>query len=92
MKKVIIAQLNIKVENIKEFLALAEVMVNSTNNEPGCKCYKLLNALKDKEEFFFYEEYVNAAAIDEHNASEHFKAFGEAIGPLLKSDPIIEVF
>ncbi|MDA3853771.1 MAG: putative quinol monooxygenase [Bacteroidales bacterium] len=92
MKRVIIAQLSIKEEHINTFLKLAEVMVDSSNQETGCICYKLLNALKTKGEFFFYEEYIDADAIVFHNASKHFKAFSEAIAPLLTKDPVIDVF
>ena len=92
MKKVIVAQINIKESSIAEFLNLAEDMVANTNTEPGCICYKLLDAVAEKGEFFFYEEYTDAAAIDAHNASDHFKAFGKAIAPLISQAPIVDVF
>lgn len=92
MKRVIIAQLSIKEEHINTFLERANVMVDSSNLESGCICYKLLDALKTKGEFFFYEEYSNADAVDFHNASKHFKDFSEAIAPLLTKDPVIDVF
>lgn len=92
MKKVIVAQLSIKEESIEAFLPLAEVMVENTNKEPGCMCYKLLNAVKEKGEFFFYEEYEDQTAIDYHNASAHFKTFIDAISPMLTGAPVVEVF
>lgn len=92
MKRVIIAQLSINEEHINTFLKLAEVMVDSSSQESGCICYKLLNAVQAKGEFFFYEEYIDDDAISFHNASKHFKAFGEAIAPLLTKEPVINVF
>ena len=91
MKKVIIAQLSIKEEHIKTFLEMAEVIVDSSNQESGCLYYKLLDALKTKGEFFIYEEYIDTDAVDYHNASKHFKAFSEAIAPLLTKKPVIDV-
>lgn len=92
MKKVIIAQLSIKKEKIAEFLPLADIMVANTNNEPGCICYKLMQAVKDEGDFIFYEEYDDQSAIDFHNASEHFKTFGEAIASFLVQAPIVDVY
>lgn len=92
MKKVIVAQLNIKESGITAFLSLAEEVVASANNETGCTCYKLLDAVANKGEFFIYEEYINEAAIAAHNASEHFKTFIDGISPLLSQAPIINTY
>lgn len=92
MKRVIVAQLNIKDEYINTFLTIAKSMVNNTLLEPGCICYKLLDAMDVKGEFFFYEEYINDDAVTSHNASPHFKTFGESIAPLLTKDPVIDIF
>lgn len=92
MKKVIVAQLSITKETISEFLSLAEDMVTSTNSEPGCICYKLMQGVKDEGDFIFYEEYNDQAAIDFHNASDHFKTFGEAIADMLVNPPVVDVY
>lgn len=92
MKKVIVAQLGIKEESIEEFLKLAETMVASANEEPGCLTYKLLAAVATKGEYFVYEEYQDEAAIEAHNASEHFTTFIAAITPLLSDAPVIDTY
>lgn len=92
MKKVIVAQLSIKKEKLADFLSLADIMVENTNNEPGCICYKLMQGVKDDGDFIFYEEYNNQEAIAFHNASEHFKTFGEAIANMLVKAPLVDVY
>lgn len=92
MKKVIVAQLSIKEESIAEFLSLAERMVESTNQEEGCICYKLMQGVKDAGDFIFYEEYNDQSAIDHHNNSEHFATFGAAITDMVLEAPVVDVY
>ncbi len=41
--------------------------------EPGCVFYVVHQGLDEKRRFFIYEMYANAAALDAHRASEHFR-------------------
>lgn len=92
MKKVIIAQLNVKAHKVTDFLKLAEVMVEHSNAESGCITYKLLKEVNAETKFFFYEEYENEKAIKIHNSSEHYITFIKSITPLLEEKPKVEVF
>ena len=92
MEKRIIAQISVQQPNIAEFLKLAKIMVAHSNAEPGCIEYRLLNEVDKETEFLFHEKYTNEAAIEHHNASEHFLTFVSAIAPFLAKEPIIEVF
>jgi quinol monooxygenase YgiN len=91
MEKTIIAQLSIQKAKVKEFLKLAEVMVNDSITENGCLNYKLLKAVDKENDFFIYEKYENEKAVDNHNSSEHFKSFINAVMPLLTKEPTIEI-
>ena len=92
MEKVIIAQINVQESKIANFLKLAKIMVAQSNAEAGCLEYRLLNEVDKPTAFLFHEKYENEAAIEIHNASEHFLGFVSAITPLLAAEPIIEVF
>jgi len=92
MEKVIIAQISVQPSKIADFKKLAKIMVAQSNAEAGCLEYRLLNEVDKDTEFIFHEKYVNQEAIDIHNASEHFQNFVSAIGPLLTTEPVIDVY
>ena len=92
MKKVIVAQVNIKDEFIAEFKEKAAIIVANTNKEDGNICYRLMQGVADANDFVFYEEYVDQAAIETHSASDYFKAFGEAIAPMITAPMIVDIY
>ncbi len=92
MEKTIIAQLTIQEGKTEDFLKLAEIMVNKSLAENGCLTYKLLKEVDKENDFFIYEKYENEKAIENHNSSQHFKGFINAVMPLLTKEPTIENF
>ncbi|MDD7916047.1 putative quinol monooxygenase [Polaribacter ponticola] len=92
MEKTIIAQLSIQEGKTEDFLKLAEIMVNNSIEENGCLKYRLLKEVDKENDFLIYEKYENEEAVENHNSSEHFKGFLNAVMPLLTKEPIIEVF
>jgi quinol monooxygenase YgiN len=63
---------------LKEYTPLARA-------EPGCAMFVTHRNRDDPREFVLYEQYRDAAALDEHRASEHFAAVAQArIWPLLE--------
>ncbi len=92
MKKVIVAQVSIKEEFVADFKEKAAIMVSATNNESGCICYKLMQNVDSANDFVFYEEYVNQAAIESHSSSDHFKTFGDAIASMQTAPMIIDIY
>lgn len=92
MKKTIIAQLSIQSAKTKEFLELADNMIQKSIAESGCLTYKLLKEFDKENEFFFYEKYESDKAVENHNSSEHFKNFINFLTPLLAKEPTIETF
>ena len=61
-------------------------MTPLSRGEPGCLGYQGHRAVEDDRLFFLYETYVDAAAVDAHRASPHFRehVLGRAI-PNLES-------
>lgn len=59
-------------EALKEHL---ETMVTQVRkNEPKCLEYTLHQGLDDPATFFFYERYLDRAAVELHKTTPHFKA------------------
>lgn len=89
MKKIIVAQLNIKKGHEINFLELSKSMVIQSNNEIGCITYRLHQDIYNKGKYLFYEEYIDETARDFHNKSNHFKCFIDNVTPMLSEKPII---
>jgi quinol monooxygenase YgiN len=87
----ITAKVNIKPEKIKDFVEAAKEMVEKSNKEAGCKSYQLYQDPYDNTKFIFVEEYKNQSAIDEHFASDYFKAFGTKIADLVSEPAKIKI-
>jgi len=85
----VIAKLNVKEDKGPEFekvmLGLAEQV---TANEPGNHLYQLC---KDAEgNYVVMELYEDAAALEAHGKSEHFKAAGAGFAGLMGGAPDIQ--
>ena len=65
---------------------ILELMTPLTRAEPGCLFYQAHQSGDDPGLFILYEQYVDAAALEAHSLSEHFKehVLGKAV-PLLES-------
>ena len=91
-KKIIGARLQVKAEKVDEFVAAAKAVIAASRAEPGCISYTLLQDPYDKTAFCFFEEWKSQAAIDEHFATAHFKAFGAQLKDLLAGAPAITIY
>jgi quinol monooxygenase YgiN len=92
MEKVINARIRVKEDGIQQFISLAKVMIEKSNAEPGCLVYQLYQEVGNQTSFIFYEKYINQQAIENHNASAHFKNFIVQITDLLAEKSIIDIF
>lgn len=92
MKKVINARIDVNPNAVKEFLSIAAIVVEKSNQEKGCLVYTLFQGVDHPSSFFIYEEYENQDAVDFHNDSEHFKTFFNNIKGLLVTNPIVTVY
>lgn len=66
-------------------------LVGPTRAEAGCLQYDLHSDNNDPSHFFFYERWRSEAALEEHIASPHFRAFAERESELLR-EPLRVVF
>lgn len=79
----IVAKVTVKPEKFKEFIEAAREMIEKSNKENGCKFYQLYQDPYDNSRFVFVEQYKNQSAVDEHFATDYFKAFGPKISDLV---------
>jgi quinol monooxygenase YgiN len=49
----------------------------ATVKEPGCRTFNIHVSAKDPNHVFLYEVYDNAAALDAHRQTPHFKKYAE---------------
>jgi quinol monooxygenase YgiN len=75
-QKMITAKVFIKSGKEADFISEAQVMIENSNKEEGCRGYMLYQDPFEKTNFIFVERYINQAAIDVHFATPYFKEFG----------------
>jgi len=73
------------------FLGAARTCAVASRAEPGVLHYELWREAEEERRFVFNELYVDDAAVREHMASDHFKAFGLAARDLAAARPTIIV-
>ncbi len=59
-------------ECVEVYLRTASELVSASQAEPGCVTYTLNRCVENPRQFCFIEIWKDQAAIDSHNASEHF--------------------
>lgn len=85
----IIAFVTVKPGSEEAFVAAANVCVAASRAEPGVQHYDLWRETEGERRFVFNELYTDAAAVQSHMASDHFKAFGMAARDLAATRPVI---
>ncbi|HIT84398.1 MAG TPA: antibiotic biosynthesis monooxygenase, partial [Candidatus Ornithomonoglobus intestinigallinarum] len=73
-----------------EFIKHAVDVTRETRKERGNLSYKILRSEEPDGGFTFIEEWLNDAAIEQHNSAKHFVKFMDAIKPIIKGDVSIE--
>lgn len=59
----------------KYLAALGENAAASVKEEPGCHAFDITVSQKDPNHVFIFEVYDNAAALEAHRATDHFKKY-----------------
>ena len=67
--------LDIVPSEFDKFIAAIKENGASAVTEPGCREFNILVSAKDPHHVFLYEVYDNAAALDAHRATDHFKKY-----------------
>jgi quinol monooxygenase YgiN len=83
---VLIAMLRAKQGKEKQVEGILKAMIPNVQNEKGATKYILHRAKDDPNQFLFYEEYTDQAALDVHNATSYFKELGKNLNGLLDGE------
>jgi (4S)-4-hydroxy-5-phosphonooxypentane-2,3-dione isomerase len=70
--------LDIAPGQVDKFLALLKENGAAAVNEPGCREFNITVAQNDPNHVFIFEVYDNAAALEAHRATDHFKKYAAA--------------
>ena len=73
----VIVQAEIQPDRMAEFMELIEKNAVETRKEPGCIRFDVLRSQESPNQFFFYELYQNAAAIDHHKKQPHYNLWAD---------------
>ena len=68
-------------DQFKEFIL--ENATAAVRDEPECHEFRVLNTEGDAETFHFFEVYTNAAALDVHRETPHYKKFAEGTADMV---------
>mmetsp|Transcript_88674 Transcript_88674/g.185337 ORF Transcript_88674/g.185337 Transcript_88674/m.185337 type:complete len:549 (-) Transcript_88674:24-1670(-) len=72
--------LDVNPDRVDEFLDGMKIDVLGSRDkalDPGCLRFDLLRNKENKNRFYFYEAYLDDAAMDFHKTTEHFKGFSK---------------
>jgi quinol monooxygenase YgiN len=70
--------LDIVPEQFDKFMEVAKENAAASTKDPGCREFNIVVAANDPHHIMFFEVYDNAAALDAHRATDHFKKFQAA--------------
>ncbi|MEV6335891.1 putative quinol monooxygenase [Nocardia vinacea] len=71
---------------------VADLVTQVRANEPGNHAYQLVRSQSDPNNYRFFEIYSDKEALDAHGRSDHFRAAGKLMAPLLAAPPKLEFF
>ena len=88
----VVARIKAKPEWVDEVRELLCGLVKPTRKESGCISYELLQNRNDPTDFTFVEEWASHAALESHAASDHLKAIGPKLLPVVENAPDIRTY
>ena len=89
---IVVARIKAKPEKVGEVRELLRGLVEPTRKESGCVSYELLQNREDPTDFTFVEEWESDAAFEGHAASDHIKAIGPKLQPIVTDAPDIRTY
>jgi (4S)-4-hydroxy-5-phosphonooxypentane-2,3-dione isomerase len=69
--------LDIAPDQFDKFMAVAKENAVASAKDPGCREFSIVVSQDDPHHIMFFEVYDNAAGLDFHRQTEHFKKFQE---------------
>ena len=88
----VVARIKAKSGKVGEVRELLCGLVEPTRKESGCVTYELLQNREDPTDFTFVEEWESVAAFESHAASDHIKAIGPKLQPVVADAPDIRTY
>jgi quinol monooxygenase YgiN len=88
----VVARIKAKPEAVGDVRELLCGLVEPTRKESGCVTYELLQNREDPTDFTFVEEWESEAVLESHAASDHIKAIGPKLQPLVADAPDIRTY
>jgi quinol monooxygenase YgiN len=67
-------------------------LVKPTRSEPGCINYDVHQAVDDKSQFMFYENWASMEDLKKHSGSPHLKAYRQKVASLLTKPIEVTLF
>ena len=89
---IIHAHLQVKLDQEQAFLEACKTLVEASRAEAGNISYDLMKSTEKDGHFTMVEVWENAEAIDAHNTSEHFVAFGKKAPAFMAAPMDLKVF
>lgn len=87
-----IVHIRIKPDRLAEFLEVFQVNYAGTRQEPGNIRFDVLQDPAEPTHFAIYEVFENAAAVDAHRATAHYKATVARLEPLMQGPRSKDLF
>ena len=88
----IVAKMHVKESCVEEFKAQAEELVAKSQAEQGNIFYSLNVSKEDPCTLAFIECWKDQAAIDFHNATEHFTGILPKLGEMCEGEGSVDIF
>jgi quinol monooxygenase YgiN len=89
---VLAAKLTGKPGRRDDILRLAGAVAPPSRAEGGCLTYNFYEQQPAGNQFLFFEEWANQAALDAHFQTPHFNDFVKAIPELIEGAPKIRIY
>ena len=83
-KITVVAKIVAKKDLVEAVKAELLKLILPTRNEAGCIEYKLHQDNQDPAEFLFYETWTDAAAIEKHIGTEHYRNYVTALEGMIE--------
>jgi quinol monooxygenase YgiN len=84
--------LDILPDQFDKFMEVAKENGAASVKDPGCREFNITVAANDPHHVMFFEVYDNAAALDAHRATDHFKKFQAATKDMVGKRDVRQFF
>ncbi|MBC1388197.1 antibiotic biosynthesis monooxygenase [Listeria innocua] len=85
------AKIQVKPDLVDAFLTEVNLVIQGSLLEAGNHGYELVRSVKHANTFYLLEKWVDEAAIQFHNSTEHYKRFKREIPAFLASPTEVDV-